>query len=223
MEDLNFFLCDCSSGNGGSQEAHCHVIRLLSSEYCLLLCSSCSFLSSNPRCWQGVGSRDLSFIKIKSDGLHQMINPIKKLNLLGGCRTCEAPFLQAFLHPCINLWIIMKFRESLLIIHMFPHKKDCYTVRSPLRLPATNQTSSLQLRGGDVAFFTTKTKRRAKYERHPLSPIRGISCLSLFLHGLSIVGFNIMIPPIIDSFCACPPSNVSLCESRTSSAPVCLK
>ena len=82
---------------------------------------------------QGVGreaSRDLSFIKIKSDGLHQMINPIKKLNLLGGCGTCEAPFLQAFLDPCINLWIIMKFRESLLIIHMFPHKKDCYTVSS---------------------------------------------------------------------------------------------
>ena len=156
---------------------------------------------------QGVGreaSRDLSFIKIKSDGLHQMINPIKKLNLLGGCGTCEAPFLQAFLHPCINLWIIMKFRESLLIIHMFPHKKDCYTVRSPLRLPATNQTCSLQLRGGDVAFFTTKIKLRAKCERHPMSPIRGISCLSLCLHGLSIVGFNIMIPPIIDSLPAPP-------------------
>ena len=39
--------------------------------------------------------------------------------------------------PCINLQIIMKFRESLLIIHMFPHKKDCYTVSSEPTQAAT--------------------------------------------------------------------------------------
>ena len=39
--------------------------------------------------------------------------------------------------PCINLQIIMKFRESLLIIHMFPHKKDCYTLNSEPTLGAT--------------------------------------------------------------------------------------
>ena len=33
---------------------------------------------------------------------------------------------------------------------------------------------------------------------------------------------NIMIPPIIDYFCACPPITVSLCESRTSSEQLCL-
>ena len=99
-----------------------------------------------------------------------MINPIKKLNLLGGCGTCEAPFLQAFLDPCINLWIIMKFRESLLIIHMFPHKKDCYTVRSPLRLPATYQTGSLQLRGGDVTFFYLKDKTKGEIRKTPNVP-----------------------------------------------------
>ena len=155
---ISIFLCDCSSGNGGSQEAHYHILDY----WVVSIACYCVHPVVFSRPTQGVGreaSRDLSFIKIKSDGLHQMINPIKKLNLLGGCGTCEAPFLQAFLDPCINLWIIMKFRESLLIIHMFPHKKDCYTVRSPLRLPATNQTCSLQLRGGDVTFFTSKTKQ----------------------------------------------------------------
>ena len=52
--------------------------------------------------------------------------------------------------------------------------------------------------------------------------IRGISCLSLVLFGVRLGGFHalkgsikgagirfIMIPPIIDSFCACPPITVS--------------
>ena len=62
---------------------------------------------------------------------------------------------------------------------------------------------------------------------------RDISRLLLVLFGISIGGFhvkkesilgagvsNTMIPPIMDCLCAYPPVTVSLCDSRTSSAPL---
>ena len=62
-----------------------------------------------------------------------------------------------------------------------------------------------------------------------IEPAQDISCLTLCLYGIRMGGFhagkgsitgsgvsNMMIPPIMDYFCACPPIIAYLCESRTS-------
>ena len=83
------------------------------------------------RCWQpSLSPCRLILYKDKIWLPEQMINAIKKkFNLGGEWWETTVPVGQ---QPCINLWIIMKFRESLLIIHMFPHKKDCYHWESGL-------------------------------------------------------------------------------------------
>ena len=85
------------------------------------------------------------------------------------------------------------------------------------RVEHSHWSRSIEIRCFDWSLFAWITSLR-----HPKPPDKGIYCLALSNGGFhagkwSIIGAgvsNIMIPPIIDSFCACPPITVSLVNHR---------